>query len=277
MNVKPLEPVNTSNLLTPLRSFISFDDLQNLLGNSTEHADLERIWRDSLKQCKTKQDGLSYADFKKLMKGQPKDQIPDRERISFRRTGGSTESSDKTLGALIEGKEMGDNHTLFGSTNTSDLLTISDDDEPLQQRYIKKKSRSHEFKSGIVWDDLERTPSLAFLPPRSDDEWLKKEAKVSPLVNNRNLYRRHRGMRLAVLEASKRFDKKRNERLSKDYPIRASLIMKRGMKAPLEIEDAHTRALFDAAARRCGRSRRTRNKTVSDVTGMLMKEPPTEE
>ena len=90
----------------------------------------------------------------------------------------------------------------------------------------------------------------------------------SPLLVNRALYRKHREMRLAVLEASKQFD---NKRKTIQDSTQAGLIMKRGAKAPDALEDEHTRAMFEAAAQRGGRARRTRNKTVSDVTGMMAK------
>ena len=216
-------------------------------------------------------DRIDYRDFKRLMKGQPKkDQQKTSSSLQMHSLGSlnSIERSERSLTAVTEGEPQ-----QFGTPSTGSLL----DGEALQQRYIKKKSRSHEFKTGVVWDDLERSASIAFLPKRpieeegdGDDEHAKKEM-VSPLMANRALYRRHRGMRLAVLEASKQFDKKRNDRQSQDIPLQAGLIMKRGAKPPVELEDAHTRALFEFAAKRCGRSQRSRNKTVSDVTGMLMK------
>jgi hypothetical protein len=239
-------------------SFISFDDLQNLLGNSTEYDELEKIWRDSLTQCKSDGDRISYSDFKNLMKGQPKEQ-------SFRSLGMVPTDSDRLLLSALPEEE-----TSYGTRNNSAELVMPDEDDSSHQRYIKKKSRSHEFKKGVMWDELERTPSLAFVLSKVDDVNV---SHMSPLVANRALYRKHRGMRLAVLEASKHFDKKRNERLSqKDSLVQPALVMKRGVKPPVELADAHTRALFDAASKRCGRSRRTRNRTVSDVTGMLIEQ-----
>mmetsp|Transcript_11369 Transcript_11369/g.14975 ORF Transcript_11369/g.14975 Transcript_11369/m.14975 type:complete len:109 (+) Transcript_11369:1-327(+) len=93
----------------------------------------------------------------------------------------------------------------------------------------------------------------------------------SPLIVNRALYRRHREMRLGVLEASKQFDNARKFRQQKE---KAGLVMKRGAKPPIEIQDQHNRAMFEAAARRCGRAKRERNRTVSDVSGMLLAQTP---
>ena len=93
------------------------------------------------------------------------------------------------------------------------------------------------------------------------------KVKESPLTVNRALYRKHREMRLSILEASKQFDMKRKTM----EQGKAGLIMKRGEKAPVALEDKHTREMFEAAAKRCGRARRPRNKTASDVTGMMAK------
>jgi len=50
-----------------INSYISFDDLLNLLGNSTEYIELEKMWRESLQQCKTISIGITFDDFKRIM------------------------------------------------------------------------------------------------------------------------------------------------------------------------------------------------------------------
>lgn len=211
-----------------------------------------------MNQC-TAQDNINFDNFKKLMKGQPKEVATPQS--SFCRPG-----PERSLGVLPEGESV-DEHAADSADDVGNAET--------PQHFQKKKSLSHEFKSGVVWDDMDRSASIAFLPSKTDDDESSEISlsSASPLLANRALYRRHRGMRLAVLEASKQFDKKRTDRQTKDIPVQAGLIMKRGAMPPVELEDAHTRALFDAAAKRCGRTRRTKNKTVSDVTGMLMKSP----
>ena len=266
-------------------SYITFDDLQNLLGSSAE--DLEKMWKESLEQCKMDcmMDRINFEDFKRLMKGQPKEQQFVRSRGSI----GS--ASEVKLDPLIEGRELNQREWKSERNWKSESIINPEDAGEVEENYVrypKKKSRSHEQKTGMVWDESAPPTPIALLSRASttfaktklerfktldeiESEHIGQDGKISPLVANRALYRRNRGMRLAVLEASKHFDKLRNERHSKDAPVHAGLIMKRGDKPPQELEDAHTRALFDAAAKRCGRSRRTRNKTVSDVTGMLIK------
>ena len=213
---------------TNRRGYISLDDLENLLGNNTEYGELEKIWRDSLRQCAScEMDRITFEDFKKLMKGQSETKRPSNLLTPSR-----------------EMKRESDREFLMEQRSSIALL-------PPQL-------------------DLDRAATIAFLPNRVTE--LRTELDT-PLVSNRALYRRNRLMRLSVIEASKQFDKKRQERASKKVHVRASLIMKHGVQPPEGLEETHTSALFEAAAKRCGRIRRSRNKTVSDVTGMMVKTP----
>jgi len=267
-----------------LRSFITFEDLHDLLGGCTESEALEQIWRDSLQECKAHLERITFDDFKMLMKGQPKER-----RGSFPPTG-------LLLAAQTCSSSRGHEPSPLEAVPEGERKVASEHPEEISKRegFAKVRSRSYEQKA-TVWDqsvasmnfgeeeikmpELERDASLALvLPGKVSDEVDQaiRDPSMSPLVVNRSLYRKHREMRLAVLDASKQFDKKRNDIRNKpDLPAaRASLIMKRGQRPPVELEDAHTRALFEAAAKRCGRSRRTRNKTVSDVTGMIITPSP---
>jgi hypothetical protein len=236
------------------------------MGNIKEHEVLEEIWSDSLKVCKTRLNRITFEDFKALMKGQPKE--PPMHSVL-------SEPALK-LETVVEGEPQDIKENLFHSSPELDNL-----DNPNEKRvaYIKKRSQSHSVSSSTMWDssaDFDREASLRsmFLPSRDD---VVRDPRASSIGVNRALYRRHREIRMSVLEASKQFDKKRAERLAAETPVQgpdhrsASLIMRRGAQPPIELEDAHQRALFDAAARRCGRMRRERNKTKSDVTGMLLR------
>ena len=139
--------------------------------------------------------------------------------------------------------------------------------EAYNRRANKRRSASYQAGSAM-WID-ENTDSSKedkdIMQPLVEES--KELENQSPLVVNRALYRRHREMRMAVLDASKQFDTARKSRQQKE---KAGLVMKRGAKPPIEIQDQHNRAMFEAAAKRCGRAKRSRNKTVSDVTGMMM-------
>lgn len=124
--------------------------------------------------------------------------------------------------------------------------------------------------------------------------------KLTPLVANRKLYRAHRQMRLAVLEASKRFEEEQLRRTKAELQeaqqpsdqqpsdsrhFGAGLVMKRGKKKEVSSDAIRSlmsermstqKTLVDIAARKGGRGRRARKKTVSDMSGMLLSIPPSE-
>lgn len=111
----------------------------------------------------------------------------------------------------------------------------------------------------------------------------------SALGVNRKLYRAHRQMRLAVLEASKRFEEQQAEHAKEvilaareedeNYGmIQAGLVMRHGHKKQVSSKSIRTlldsnrvqqQALVEKANKRAGRGRRSRKKTFSDIGGML--------
>jgi len=127
--------------------------------------------------------------------------------------------------------------------------------------------------------------------PAELDEVVKDKTK-SALVVNRRLYRAHRQMRMAVLEASKRFEEQQaehardvilaqREESEKQNPhavIHAGLVMRHGhskqvsseaIRAMLDKDRAEQQSLVEKATRRGGRGRRSRKKTISDMSGMM--------
>jgi hypothetical protein len=110
----------------------------------------------------------------------------------------------------------------------------------------------------------------------------------SALQVNRQLYRAHRHMRISVVEASKRFEEQQ-ARHARDFLIaqneaegdgliKAGLVMRRGenkkipreaIKKYLEQSQTQQEALVVLANKRGGRGRRTRKKTISDMSGMI--------
>jgi len=120
-----------------------------------------------------------------------------------------------------------------------------------------------------------------------------KDSSKSALVVNRQLYRAHRQMRLAVLEASKRFEEQQAEHAREIIlarreaegraeqnlgMIQAGLVMRHGhtkqvsseaIRSVLRENQTQQQALVEKANKRGGRGRRSRKKTISDMTGML--------
>jgi len=140
---------------------------------------------------------------------------------------------------------------------------------------------------------LADTRRSMFLPEHTHDakaiESAIKDDSLTPLVVNRKLYRAHRQMRLAVVEASKRFEDQQFKRTRSELmaqhdtetkrPVGAGLVMRRGHRKELSTDairkimgdrqSAH-QTLVDTAVRRGGRGRRARKKTISDMSGMLL-------
>jgi len=114
------------------------------------------------------------------------------------------------------------------------------------------------------------------------DTLIKDETKT-PLVVNRKLYRAHRQMRLAVLEASKRFEDQQIKRTKEELQanerfVAAGLVMRHGHKKELSSEAIRTlmkekqkeqHQRLEVANKRGGRGKRTRKKTISDMSAML--------
>jgi hypothetical protein len=116
--------------------------------------------------------------------------------------------------------------------------------------------------------------------------------RLTPLVVNRKLYRAHRQMRMVVMEASKRFEDEQLRRTREELQAKmkqesgsrhfgAGLVMKRGKKKEvpsgeirnlLGLRQHQRKKIIDQAARKGGRGRRARKKTVSDMSGMLPSE-----
>lgn len=123
---------------------------------------------------------------------------------------------------------------------------------------------------------------------QADLEKIVKDNSKSNLVVNRKLYRAHRQMRLAVLEASKRFEEQQAEHArdlilaareeQEPTHIQAGLVMRHGHEKQVSSKAIQTlleknrdmqQALFEKASRRGGRGRRSRKKTISDMSGLM--------
>jgi len=113
----------------------------------------------------------------------------------------------------------------------------------------------------------------------------------TPLVINRKLYRAHRQLRLAVMASSKRLEEEQMRRTRMELRQRkeqmnttgiqtgAGLVMKHGHIRESSSESIHLllkqrqlehEAKLTNASLRCGRGRRTRKKTTSDMSSMML-------
>lgn len=62
-----------SLFLLLIRRFITFDDLSDILGNTTDFEALKKVWEESLLEIDSRLDRITLHDFKRIMKGRPKE------------------------------------------------------------------------------------------------------------------------------------------------------------------------------------------------------------
>jgi calcium-dependent protein kinase len=58
---------------TQRKGFITFDDLSDILGTTTDHEALEKIWEDCVSELNSRLDRITLDDFKKIMNRRPND------------------------------------------------------------------------------------------------------------------------------------------------------------------------------------------------------------
>mmetsp|Transcript_25400 Transcript_25400/g.38356 ORF Transcript_25400/g.38356 Transcript_25400/m.38356 type:complete len:688 (+) Transcript_25400:2-2065(+) len=127
---------------------------------------------------------------------------------------------------------------------------------------------------------------------KSDIDRAIQDETQTPLVVNRKLYRAHREFRHAITEACKRFEAEQIRRAKETLQARengsakqtAGLVMRHGqalseasiknfLKKTMEAQDK----LLDQSNRRGGRGRRSRKKTMSDMSGMFASPVPADD
>lgn len=127
---------------------------------------------------------------------------------------------------------------------------------------------------------------------KSDIERAIQDETQTPLVVNRKLYRAHREFRHAITEACKRFEAEQIRRAKETLQARenggakqtAGLVMRHGqalseasiknfLKKTMEEQEKKV----DQAVRRGGRGRRSRKKTMSDMSGMFASPVPADD
>jgi hypothetical protein len=133
-------------------------------------------------------------------------------------------------------------------------------------------------KSGNDW---RRAINLPEHDRNLDDELAKNKSAIAV---NRQLYRAHRQMRIAVMDASRRFEEQQARRArdtliaQKDAEYGAGLVMRHGYKVQvtseairglLETNKEEQQVLVEKANRRGGRGRHARKKTISDMSAMM--------
>jgi calcium-dependent protein kinase len=273
------------------KGFIILDDLRAMLGSDGFDANesLSNVWSEGLSQCANGNENqhICYEDFRSIMKGQAPEKpgIPrpspglGPRRISSRKRSGQ---------GVTPGGSVPELPPVDESTKLDDESYYKTPDHV----YVRQRSHSMKEKRAARWvnyDDEDNSQSSLVLAGRDSPDVVEviSDDSRTPIEVNRAVYRAHREMRMAVLEASKRFEEERARReharkvalgLKNGSTLhrRASLVMKRGSVADLSMsrEDKEQEEIINNASERGGRPARSkRKKTVSDMTGMLAQTP----
>ena len=183
---------------------------------------------------------------------------------------------------------------------TTPGLSLDDDDEVdtsvEKVNLTRRRSYSLTDKEGGESPKIVQTPQFgtdsrrAVALPEHDSPGAEFSKNKSALVVNRQLYRAHRQMRIAVMDASRRFEEQQARRARDTLIARkeaesgmgigqAGLVMRHGTKVQvtseairkfMEESKAEQQVLVEKANRRGGRGRSSRKKTISDMSGMLV-------
>jgi hypothetical protein len=167
-------------------------------------------------------------------------------------------------------------------------LSIDEDEAPITPSSLgrprsysltdKAESTTPKDENGLARFKSDSRRAIAL--PEHENNLHDSMSKKSALIVNRQLYRAHRQMRLAVMEASRRFEEQQTRR-ARDTLIaqKAGLVMRHGRREQvtteairryLEESKAEQQVLVEKANRRGGRGRASRKKTISDMSGMLV-------
>ena len=195
---------------------------------------------------------------------------------------------------MVDFRDLKDNNLMLPGLPKSAAGT------PIPPPYTRRRSRSvgeqeqeNETSESRELQEVADVVRDLLLPESGNLGEIGRDESKSALVVNRKLYRAHRQMRLAVVEASKRFEEQQAEhardvilaaREGEDDKeashgmIQAGLVMRHGHIKQVSskairklLEENRTQQLkqVEKANRRGGRGRRSRKKTTSDMSGML--------
>jgi len=282
---------------TERKGYINFKDVMDLLEGSDvceNRDDLELMWKESIQHVQGDLDKITVDDFLLLMKGQALGQAEPNPAFSRRSAPLETlpegkvspiavrpvtpEPTDFEQSHLIPSLSAEATFAENGNVGTEELKSEAVDNDRRKQ-YLRLRSRSleHNNKSNFFDDDDDDSTKLSLLLPsrsKRNIETVIEDGSKTPLVVNRALYRAHREMRIAVLEASKRFEEKRklreNEVKVAGQKASASLVMRRGEKGQQFCNSSvASMELVKPPEPKAKASRRNRRKTVSDMTGMM--------
>lgn len=303
---------------TDRKGFIAFENILDMLGDSCENKDdLKRMWKESIRHVNGHMDRITLDQFLIIMKGQA---LSDPS-ISTRKLAMDKHRSVKSLSSVQEGMPSPqamrssadlDRFELSAGLNIPHLPILEDVPiagvelvptysalSDVRPEYSRLRSRSLETIRSNIFDGMDFENEAVEEPLRRyfrsnllmngrttiKLEKVVKDESMTPLMVNRALYRAHRELRLAVMDASKRFEEKQKTRNNRKIEGHGSevdvlplpaLVMRRGTIAseteplPESKDEEITEEQLNSASQRGGRpNRNRRKKTVSDMTGLM--------
>ncbi len=268
------------------------------MGNDVNESTVHKIWRDSMLATGHHMNSskLTYDDFVLLMKGQTRDAVVKAGRLCPESSCIFEEGAEDN-GNLNSGqRSIEDCMVTVPSAykcRPSDFavtpVLLTDQSMKFERRRSWSADNDCDESVGVMLD-IPRENDKAILSAKTYDEQGQKTSLKSHAAN-RKLYQAHRQMRLAVLEASKRFEENQARHAcanicahadnSRGEIVRAGLVSRRGFAKPgpseaeavrklLQQNSAQQTLLVEQVNRRGARSgRRIRKKTISDMSGML--------
>lgn len=290
------------------KGYITLQDVMDLLGCGGVENGVETIqtmFEESLTTCNSKNQRITYEDFLLLMKGQTKEVLKTTGKEIQRKKSHFLPQYEP-----VDIDELDDGPLMMDDDDLEDLppLSMDDDDDSIEDQ--KKNDTDDDDDDSM---DISRLSCdlrhIVIAETKHENEDKSSLGKVlnddtkSPLVVNRCLYRAHRNLRLAVLEASKRFEEMHQERTlamakqqqrEKTPKVKSSsftggagagLVLRRGLCAEEDSEDIkrflskmkeskeEQEVRLAKAQRQAGRGRRNRTKVVSDLAGMMGSPP----
>ena len=274
---------------TDHNGYITFKNVLNLLGSDGASEErVRRLYFDGMSDLQIDNLHITYDHFLAVMKGQSTAEL--NQMLSQEPRPSIKLGISESLNAVQE------------STNTTspDLFKAHPIEEiPSTETWLSDLTSVNIIPSPSLGEFETIIPSVRHilnLPTQNKDNKnnnrLSRDESTTALVVNRSLYRAHREMRQAVLDASKRLEEYQLRRVleeekqkqytgKSDYirPLQsAGLVMMRGQKKQMSTEQVRIileervreqQEKLAIASKQAGRGRPKRKKTVSDMTGML--------
>ena len=294
--------------------YITFENFMDLIGNGAAHSEeaLREMWGEA--SMSSTDACITYEDFLLLMKGQanpsktktvqpkirpPTPQMKDTMglhpvlEISIEDASPEISAASGGFMSFEQEEEQSDGPLCIDDDGDNGTLNLKESQMKPSENEVPsvetKSLRSVSFdgedgKAPAGGKNLHRICVNLPEHERTNEKVnnMLNDKSKTPLVVNRELYRAHRIMRLAVLDASKRLDDERQRRAREEMrretmsnKVGAGLIMRHGgelsadaIKQFVVQQQKEEERQVHEASKRAGR-RHARNRTSSDIRGMF--------